>query len=105
MSNMKALEGQWYSDRSTRDVFCVIGIDESEGLIDIRDGYGDIDEFDFDEWESMDLVLCGAPEDWSAVEEMSEELDGEEAGAQISSSLYDAMQEAAAQRPVSVERR
>lgn len=77
MSNVKALEGQWYSDRSTRDVFCVIGIDEAEGLVDIRDGYGDIDEFDFEEWESMDLVLCSAPQEWSATERMSEDRDGE----------------------------
>lgn len=64
MSNVKALEGQWYSDRSSHDVFCVIGIDELEGLIGVRDGYGDVDEFDFDEWESMDLVLCAPPSGW-----------------------------------------
>ncbi len=61
MSGIKACEGQWYTDRSHHDFFLVIGIDESDGLIDVRDRYGDIDEFDLDEWDAMDLVLCAAP--------------------------------------------
>lgn len=76
MSNLKALEGQWYADKSSHDVFCVIGIDEIEGLIGVRDGYGDVDEFDFDEWESMDLVACAPPNEW-AVDDADEEIDWE----------------------------
>jgi hypothetical protein len=42
-------------------------------LIDVRDRYGDIDEFDLDEWDAMDLVLCVAPdkpgEEWDDEEE------------------------------------
>lgn len=64
MTTMKAREGQWYADRSNHDVFCVIAVDESDGLIDVRDRYGDIDEFDLDEWDAMDLELCAAPQDW-----------------------------------------
>jgi hypothetical protein len=64
MYGIKALEGQWYADRAHHDFFLVIAVDESDGLIDVRDCYGDIDEFDLDEWEAMDLVLCSAPEDW-----------------------------------------
>jgi len=64
MSSSKAREGQWYADRAHHDFFLVIAIDESDGLIDVRDRYGDIDEFDLDEWEAMDLVVCTAPEDW-----------------------------------------
>lgn len=76
MHHVKALQGQWYSDRSTRDIFCVIAVDESDGLIDVRDGYGDIDEFDFDEWDAMDLELCAAPEQ----QLLSDETDAEETG-------------------------
>ncbi len=65
MRNIKACEGQWYADRSSNDVFCVIAIDDSDGWIDVRDLYGDIDEFDFDEWEAMDLELCSSPEEWN----------------------------------------
>jgi hypothetical protein len=73
-SIVKALEGQWYANRSTHDVFCVIAVDEDDGLIDVRDGYGDIDEFDFDEWESMDLVMCTSPETWRlSLDDLDEE--------------------------------
>lgn len=73
MSEIKAREGQWYVDRFQREFFLVIAIDESDGLIDVRDRYGDIDEFDLDEWDSMDLVLCVAPGEWD-----DEDEDGDE---------------------------
>jgi Family of unknown function (DUF6763) len=86
MSSMKACEGQWYLDRAHHEFFLVIAIDESDGVIDVRDRYGDIDEFDLDEWEAMGLVLCTAPggmprelnaewdaEEWDAEDEDSEE--------------------------------
>jgi hypothetical protein len=61
MDGVKAIEGQWYTDRATNDSFCVIAVDDSDGFIDVRDSYGDIDELDLAEWEAMDLVPCGAP--------------------------------------------
>ena len=64
VSRLKASEGQWYADRLTHEIFCVIRVDDVDGLIDVRDGYGDIDEFDLDEWEHMDLEICTAPSGW-----------------------------------------
>ncbi|MGH8175931.1 MAG: DUF6763 family protein [Steroidobacter sp.] len=75
MNNPKAREGQWYSDHATHDTFCVIGVDEEDGLIGVRDDHGDVDEFDFDEWELMDLHVCAAPNDWTLA---SDGADGEE---------------------------
>ena len=76
MSDLKAREGQWYADRVHHEFFLVIAIDESDGLIDVRDLFGDIDEFDLDEWDAMDLVLCVAPgdrdADWDSEEEAEE---------------------------------
>ena len=69
MSEVKAREGQWYVDRCYREFFLVIAVDESDGLIDVRDRYGDIDEFDLDEWDAMDLVLCVAPGEWDGEED------------------------------------
>jgi len=77
MRNIKALEGQWYADRSSNDVFCVIAVDDADGWIDVRDLYGDIDEFDFDEWDAMDLELCVIAEEWSR-SEIEADGDGEE---------------------------
>lgn len=61
----KVIEGQWYSDARHKDVFWVIAVDEKEGLIDVRDGFGEIDELDFDEWESLGLALCTNPSEWA----------------------------------------
>ena len=77
MSDTKAREGQWYVDRAHHEFFLVIAIDESDGVIDVRDRYGDIDEFDLDEWEAMDLVICSAPATWDA-DEVAEDEDSEE---------------------------
>lgn len=67
MINAKAQEGQWYLQRWSRETFCVIGVDEDFRVIDVRDENGDIDEFAFDEWETMDLEVCDAPEPRSIV--------------------------------------
>jgi hypothetical protein len=75
MSSTPVREGQWYTDRTHHEFFLVIGIDESDGVIDVRDRYGDIDEFDLDEWDSMDLVLCSAPGQWNNEWDADEEED------------------------------
>lgn len=75
MSDIKACEGQWYADRIHHEFFLVIAVDESDGLIDVRDRYGDIDEFDLDEWDAMDLVLCSAPAQWEPGAEDDEAAD------------------------------
>ena len=81
MSETKAREGQWYADRVNHEFFLVIAIDETDGLIDVRDRYGDIDEFDLDEWDAMDLVLCSAPTEWWQEEESgADESDGADGG-------------------------
>lgn len=67
MSNIEAREGQWYRHRANHEMFCVIAVDEAQSVIDIRDGYGDVDELDFDEWDVMDLELCAAPDHWSSL--------------------------------------
>lgn len=77
MSNIEAREGQWYLHRTNDETFCVIAVDETHGVIDIRDGYGDIDEVGFDEWEIMDLELCAAPNSWAELFEGLEETDFE----------------------------
>jgi hypothetical protein len=73
MSDIRA--GQWYADRISHEFFLVIGFDESDGLVDVRDRYGDIDEFDLDEWDSMNLVLCAAPAAWQQGVEDADDAD------------------------------
>lgn len=67
--------GDWYLDRDKHDFLCVIGVHDEEGIVDIRDEYGDVDEIDFDEWETMDLVLCVTPREWKNGDDDIDELD------------------------------
>jgi hypothetical protein len=68
--------GDWYLDRDKHDFLCVIGVHDDEGVVDVRDEFGDVDEIEFDEWETMDLVLCSTPREWnSGVESESDEAD------------------------------
>jgi len=67
--------GDWYLDRNKHDFLCVIGVHDDEGVVDVRDEYGDIDEIEFDEWETMDLVLCSTPREWKRTDEDPDEAD------------------------------
>ena len=71
--------GDWYLDRDKHDFLCVIGVHDDEGVVDIRDEYGDVDEIDFDEWETMHLVLCATPHEWQDGDDDFDELDEPEA--------------------------
>ena len=69
MINPSVKVGDWYLDRNKHDFLCVIGVHDDEGVVDIRDEYGDVDEIEFDEWETMNLVLCATPPEWNEVDE------------------------------------
>lgn len=73
MQNVKAREGQWYLHRVSRESFCVINVDEAHCIIDVRDDSGDIDEFDFEEWATMDLEMCRPPCRWLALNDEAED--------------------------------
>jgi len=73
MQNVKAREGQWYLHQVSRESFCVINVDEAHRIIDVRDDSGDIDEFDFEEWATMDLELCLPPSGWVALSDGEDE--------------------------------
>ena len=75
---IKAREGQWYTQRWSREAFCVIGIDEMSGVIDIRDADGDVDEVAFEEWERMNPEPCAPPSHSWAHEETGDELEMDE---------------------------
>lgn len=61
MSSSTPTEGYWYRYRS--EAFLVLAVHEDEGVIDVLDEQGDIDEFDLDEWEVMDVQVCAAPDE------------------------------------------
>jgi hypothetical protein len=75
MSDPSIKVGDWYLDRDKHDFLCVIGVHKEEGVVDIRDEYGDVDEIEFDEWETMDLVLCSTPPEWQDRQDIDESED------------------------------
>lgn len=73
MSDPNIKVGDWYLDRDKHDFLYVTGVHKEEGVVDIRDEYGDVDEIEFDEWETMDLVLCSTPPEWQDIDESEDD--------------------------------
>lgn len=66
MVNRKPPEvGQWYAHRDKGQMFQVVAFDEDEGLIELQDFDGDVDEVDLDTWHEMPLDPAEPPEDWT----------------------------------------
>jgi hypothetical protein len=79
MSGPRVRVGDWYLDRDKHDFLCVVDVHDDDGVINVRDEYGEIDEIEFDEWETMNLVLCSMPRDWQRDEtdyDSDDEFDG-----------------------------
>ena len=55
--------GNWY--RGQNQLFEVVAMDEAENLIEIQYFGGDIDEMDFEGWNSLSVENAAPPEDWS----------------------------------------
>jgi hypothetical protein len=57
--------GQWYAHRDKGQMFQVVAFDEDEGLIELQDFDGDVDEVDLDTWWEMPLEPAEPPEDFT----------------------------------------
>lgn len=56
--------GNWYKDSSER-IFEVVSMDEAENGIEIQYFGGEIDELEFETWQTMVVENIPPPEDWS----------------------------------------
>lgn len=65
--------GRWYRRLDDDELFKVVGIDEDDGLIEIRDTDGELEELDATEWVELDLELAEAPEDYVDPDEEDDE--------------------------------
>ncbi len=84
MGNMRGIEpivGDWY--RSHGQLFEVVAIDESEGVIDLQHADGDLEEIELDDWATRSragsLVTAESPEDLRASTDTASEDGGEQA--------------------------
>ena len=56
--------GEWFKDAEGH-IFEVVAMDEEENHIEIQYFGGEIDEMDFEAWESSVVEMVEQPEDWS----------------------------------------
>ena len=57
--------GNWYQHLDKGQQFCVVALDEDEGLIEVQHFDGDLEEIDRYSWYQLDLELTEEPENWS----------------------------------------
>jgi hypothetical protein len=69
-AQLSPIIGHWYKNPEG-DRFEVVAMDPDENHIEIQYYGGEIDELDFDSWDSLGVESIAAPEDWSgAYDEM-----------------------------------
>lgn len=69
--------GRWYRNIDEEELFKVVGIDEDDGLIEIKTTDGEIEELDLSEWVELDLDTAEAPEDYLDPDEDAEDEEDE----------------------------
>ncbi len=65
MNELTPTTGQWYL-RPDGFMFEIIDIDDGDGVIEIQNEDGTLDEIDADEWSTISLELAEQPEDATA---------------------------------------
>ena len=56
--------GRWYRRLDNEQLFKVVSIDEDDGLVEIKNVDGDVEEIDATDWIELDLEFAEAPEDF-----------------------------------------
>lgn len=57
--------GTWYQHLDKGQKFCVVALNDDEGLIEMQHFDGDLEEIDRDTWYQLDLEPIEEPENWS----------------------------------------
>ncbi len=64
--------GLWYQHLDKGQRFQVVAVDEADGTIEIQHFDGDIEELYLDDWPTMEITPCEAPENWSGAVDIGE---------------------------------
>jgi len=70
--------GRWYRRLDDEQLFKVASIDEDDGLIEIKNVDGEIEELDSAEWVELDLEAAEQPEDFVDPDDEDEDDDDDE---------------------------
>jgi hypothetical protein len=54
--------GAWYATSHLPDIFEVVAIDDDQGTIEIQYENGDLDELEFDEWQTGRFLTASPPD-------------------------------------------
>jgi hypothetical protein len=61
---IRPIVGEWYKDTEGQ-IFEIVAMDEEDNYIEIQFFDGEIDEMDFEAWDSSVVANVEQPEDWS----------------------------------------
>ena len=61
---LEPIVGNWYRREDNDETFTVIAVDEEEGIIEIQQLDGEIEEIDEAAWNEMELELVDEPDEW-----------------------------------------
>ncbi len=64
--------GNWYRHLDKGQRFCVVAINEDQGLVEIQHFDGDLEEIDQESWYELDLEPIEEPENWSGPVDIAE---------------------------------
>ena len=65
VQRIEPVVGDWYAHRDKGQLFQVVAFDDEDGLVELQDFDGGVDEVDLDTWHAMPLERAEPPEDWT----------------------------------------
>ena len=64
-NSVEPRHNQWYAHLGKGGTFKVVAIDPSDGSIEVQTFEGDVEEFESDDWQELDLEAVAEPDDCS----------------------------------------
>lgn len=61
--------GEWF-EAEDGHLFEIVAFDANEKMVEVQHYDGTIEEFDWDTWFALELVMAEAPEDWAGSYDM-----------------------------------
>ncbi|MGB5474568.1 MAG: DUF6763 family protein [Gammaproteobacteria bacterium] len=67
--------GTWYRHLDKGQEFCVVAIEDADGVVEIQHFDGSIEAIDPDAWYELDIETTEAPENWAGALDIAERDD------------------------------
>jgi len=64
-SEVDPLVGHWYLREEGGREFEVVAVNEGEGIVEVQNIDGDVEEIDLEEWYELEIEPTEPPEEWS----------------------------------------